>query len=404
MGESHGPQRTVGTAGGQRPVRVLHVITGLQLGGAERMLVALATARHPALEHRVVSLLGGGAFAEPLRAAGVPLLELGMSRRWPGPGGPARLAAAIRRLRPDIVQGWLYHGDLAALAGLALSGLRRRTALLWGLQCSDLALARYHVRLRLAARTWIALSFHPDAILSNSVAGAAVHRARGGRPRRCEIVPPGIDVARFRPDPAARAEVRAELGVAPEAPLLVQAARFDPMKDHATALAALARLPGAWLVAAGTGTERLPAAPRLIRLGERRDMERILAAGDLGISSSAFGEGFCNALAEGMAAGLPAVATAVGDARLMIGETGRVVPVGDAAALAAAAAALLDEPAEVRRARATAARARIVERFALGAMVDRFAELYGALARSTSAAARVTAASPALGLEAGGEW
>ncbi|MEX0814035.1 MAG: glycosyltransferase [Dongiaceae bacterium] len=364
-----------------RKLRVLHVITGLDAGGAEGMLSALLTGRDaPDLEQAAVSLTPGGFHAERLRAAGIAVTELAMRRARPSPGELLRLARRIRAWRPDVVQGWMYHADLAALAGLALSGRRAATRLVWGLRCSDLDLGRYGPGLRLTVRACAALSGRPDAVVANSQGGLAAHLRIGYRPRRAAVIHNGIDVTAFAPDPAARAAVRRTLGIDPAAPLLAHVARVDPMKDHAGFLAALAGLPGVQALAIGAGTERLPPAAGLHRLGRRDDVPRLLAAADLAVSSSAFGEGFSNALAEGMAAGLPAAATDVGDARRIVGDTGLVVPPGDPAALAAAIGALLGADPAARRARAERARARIVENFPLARAARRFAELYRELA------------------------
>jgi glycosyltransferase involved in cell wall biosynthesis len=255
------------------------------------------------------------------------------------------------------------------------------TRLAWGLQCSNLDTGLYHLQLRLVMRVCAALSARPDVIVSNSEAGLASHRALGYRPERACVIYPGIDTERFRPDPAARRAVRAELGLPPDAPVIAHVARRDPMKDHASALAALDGVPGARLLAIGAGTEALPARPDLYRLGRRLDVERLVAACDVSVSSSAFGEGFSNSLAESMAAGVPVVATDVGDAAVIVGDVGHVVPPRAPARLADAVRQLLAEPPAARRLRSTRARDRIVARFDQGRMVERYAALYASLAR-----------------------
>ena len=209
----------------------------------------------------------------------------------------------------------------------------------------------------------------------------------GYRPRRAEVIYNGIDTDRFQPDAAMRAAVRNELGIADDAILLAHVARVDPMKDHESFLAAMARLPGLRAVLVGAGTENLPAAPNTLRLGRRADVARLLAASDIVVSSSAFGEGFSNALAEGMACGLPAVATDVGDAGAIVGDSGLIVPARDPQALAAALRDFAQEPATVRAERGKRARARIVEHFAMAPAVARFAGLYASLDEAADAAA-----------------
>jgi len=359
----------------------MHVITGLGTGGAERQLVALALATRangrPAPV--VVSLTPGGANRKRLEAAGISVFDLGMRRGLPDPLALFRLVRLIRRLRPGVVQSWMYHADLVALAALLLSGRRGRTALFWGVRCSDMDLSAhgrvFAAVVRLAAR----LSGMPDGVVANSERGRQVHEALGYRPKVWHVVDNGIDVERFRPDPETRRRVRAELGIAEEAPLAIAVARVDPMKDYPTLAAALADVPELTCLVAGLGTEHLAGPTNMRRLGERQDIEQLLAAADLMVSSSAYGEGFSNAIAEAMATGLAVVATDVGDNARLVGDAGTIVPPRDATALAAALAAF----ARDRQALAAAgkvARARIADNFTVGHLVRRFDALHDAAA------------------------
>ena len=365
-----------------QPRTILYVTTDLFIGGgAEGMLARLLTSE-PRLadEIIVVSLLPGESHAERLRQAGITVHQLDFGSARGIASGLIRLARLIARSKPDIVQGWMYHGDLAALIGLALSGRRRRTRLVWGIRCSEVDLRAYGRQLRMVVRACIALSRLPDVVTANSVAGLASHLRLGYRPRRTEVIANGIEVERFKPDGAARAALRRELGIAADAVVLAHVARVDPMKDHVSLRTALLQLPDVTALLIGRGTEELPGAPNVHRLGRRDDVERLLAAADIVVSSSAFGEGFANVLAEGMACGLPAVATDVGDARAIVADSGLIVPPRDPRALADAIRTLADESAVARSQRGARARAYIVENFAMRGAVGRFAELYRSLA------------------------
>lgn len=362
------------------PLEVMHVITGLDAGGAETQLAQLVLAmRARGVRHGVVSLTPGGAVRRRLEVEGIAVRDLGMRRGRPSLVGLFRLARLFRAEPPALVQSWMYHADLAALAALRLSGWRGATRLVWGIRCSDLDLARYGFSLRLVVRVGARLSAKPDAVVVNSAAGRAAHERLGYRPRRFVLIENGIDTERFRPDAAARAGTRAMLGIAADERVIVHLARVDPMKDHATLFAALDRLAGVRALLIGAGTESLPAHRAVIALGRRDDVPALLPAGDLIVLPSAFGEGFSNALAEGMAARLPAVATDVGDARRIVGDTGIVVPPRDAEALAVAIRRLLDEPPEAHAARARAARERIQREFSLGRFVAAHEQLYSSL-------------------------
>jgi glycosyltransferase involved in cell wall biosynthesis len=366
-----------------RPRKVLYVTAGLRGGGAEAMLARLASARPGVADDiTIVSLLPAEAHMERLGAGDVTVVELRFDKAGGIAMGLFKLARLIAESRPDIVQGWMYYGDLAALVALVLSGRRRETRLVWSIRCTAMDWRGYGVGLWLVVQACARLSGWPDVVTANSVAGLKSHLALGYRPRRAEVVANGIDVDEFRPDAAARRAVRTELGVPDDATVLAHIARVDAMKDHGSFLAAMAALPDLSGLLVGAGTENLPVPPNVLRLGRRHDVARLFAAADFVVSSSRFGEGFSNVLAEGMACGLPALATDVGDAKLIIGDTGLVVPPESPDALATAIRTLAAESATARAERGNKARARIVENFTIARAVQRYVDLYGSLGLS----------------------
>jgi glycosyltransferase involved in cell wall biosynthesis len=365
----------------ERPRKIIYVTTDLLIGGgAESMLARMVTA-NPRLadEITVVSLRPGESHTDRLRAAGIPFVQLNFDTTGGIASGLVKLAKLIRDSRPEIVQGWMYHGDLAALVALAMSGRRRHTRLIWSIRCSDMDLRHYGVRLRLAVRACALLSRWVDLITANSAAGLKTHLRLGYRPRRAEVVANGIDVDEFRPDATARVAVRREFDIPDDAIVIAHVARVDPMKDHGSFIAAMAQLPDLRALLVVANTEKLPEAPNVLRIGRRRDVARLFAAADFVVSSSAFGEGFSTVLAEGMACGLPAIATNVGDAKLIVGDTGLVVPPENPTALAAAIRTLAQEPEIARAARGARARAHIVENFTMTHAIQRYMELYASL-------------------------
>ena len=359
----------------------MHVITGLDTGGAETQLALLAEARKAAgAEDMVVSMIPGGALRARLEKAGVAVCDLGMRRGRPSLAGLLRLRALIRRTKPAIVQSWMYHADLLAAFAVRFSGRRSETPLIWGIRCSDMKLADYGRGFRWTVRLCARYSHLADMVVANSEAGWRAHQDLGYRPRRSRVIDNGIDTARYRPDAAEGAAVRTELGIDPDVPLVAHVARVDPMKDHQTLLSAMRDVADVELLLIGLGTEALAARPGWHGLGRRADVARLLSACDLIVSSSAYGEGFSNALAEGMASGLPAVATDVGDAARIVGDCGRIVPPRDAKALAKAIHELAFEPEALRTKRRRDARRAIEDRFSVAANLAAFERVYAALA------------------------
>jgi glycosyltransferase involved in cell wall biosynthesis len=361
----------------ERPMKVLHVITGLQTGGAERMLANLGILNHRAGRAPVVvSLTTGGSQGERLQAAGVRVIALDMARGRPSIFGLLRLARILREEAPDVVQSWMYHADLYALTALWMSRRRRHTRLFWGIRCSDMDLGQYPLVLRVVVRLCALLSLFPDGIVLNSEAGLRAHRRLGYAPCRMTVIDNGFDTGLFRPDPERRREMRRALGLSDDAFVVGCVARVDAMKDFPTLCAALDRLDGVTCLAIGKDTETLPPVRGLVALGERNDVPALLNALDLLVSVSAFGEGFSNAIGEAMAAGVPVLATDVGDARRIIGIGGRIVPGRDPAALADAIAVLRDDP-QTRRAMGKAGRQRVERDFSLDRSAEAFDTLYG---------------------------
>ena len=367
-------------------VTVLHLITGLGAGGAERQLAALATRSDPArIRHVVVSLLDAGNWGPRLREAGIELHTLDLKRKWMAPLALPRLASLVRSIRGDIIQTWLYHADLLGLVTGTLTG----RPVIWTLRSSHLRLDIYGLETQLLVRLLTRLSGCPRAVVANAAAGESWHRSIGYRARRWVVIPNGVDTGAFHPDPAARAAVRQELGLPDDAKLIGNVSRHDPMKDHPTLLAAFRALAGrAWLLLAGDGAsldnpilarqivEAGIVPDRVLRLGQRSDVPRLLAALDVAVLSSAFGEGFPNVVAEGMACGIPSIATDIGDAAQIIGDCGVAVPITDPAALGAGIAKLLDLDPAARADLAQRSRARIEQEFSIPAMIAAYSRLY----------------------------
>src|SRR6185437_12113376 len=181
---------------------IVHIITDLDAGGAEHMLLRLVTASKQ-YRHVVVSLTTEGELGAALRSAGVEVFALHMRRDFPSPLAVFRVAKIIRHENPAIVQTWLYHADLIGLIAVRLAKVHAAVA--WTLRCSDMDLSRYRWTTPLVVRLLAWLSSKPDMVLANSEAGRRWHHIIGYRPKRWEIVPNGIDTIKFRPDLAARA-------------------------------------------------------------------------------------------------------------------------------------------------------------------------------------------------------
>ena len=361
---------------------ILHVIPSLHIGGAERCLERLAVAQAAeGTNSTVVTLLPrtGSLIETELARSGIEVLSLDMIGPWGFPLAALKLANLIRARKPRAVQSWLHYGDLSATAGLVLSGRRSQTRLIWGVRSSDLDFTNYSNKLELVAKICARLSPMANVIASNSEAGKKAHVALGYAEKNFETVYNGIDIDRFTPlSQHEREAFRKSLSVPIDSFLVVMAARLDPQKDYGTFLKVADRLPDFQFVVAGSRTQALPDRENVQTLGLFNNMVDLFGSADCVLSTSAYGEGFQNTIAEAMACGTPAVATNVGDAAVIIGETGYLAERADVVGLAKAIQMLADEPLTDRLARRDATRRRILEQFGLAEMVRHFARLQNA--------------------------
>jgi glycosyltransferase involved in cell wall biosynthesis len=363
-------------------MKIVFLIRSLTFGGAERQLVALARGLH-ARGHdvHVAVFYAGGPLAADLHSAGVPVTVLDKSGRWDTVGFLCRLARFLRRERPDVVHGYLGTSNYLSLLTKPLHGGRA----VWGIRASDIDAKPYDWFYRLDARIEHALASFPDLIIANSNAGRDHALANGFPAAKTIVIPNGIDADRFRPDNRLRAVARADLGVADNQLLVGRIGRIDYQKDYPTFLRAAAAIaqkrPNTRFICVGAGPteyerdlralgDDLGLGDRLIWAGSRSDMPAVYNALDVLVSSSAYGEGLPNVVAEAMACGVPCAVTDSGDSAWVVGDQGKVVLRGDAHALAAATIELLDAVTTDAIDR-VAIRQRVVANLALDRLVER---------------------------------
>lgn len=394
----------------KKPISILHLITTLDVGGAEMMLLKLLTLMDTgAFSNQVVCLTAMGQVGKSISRRGFPVYALNMPNGCITMSGLIRLWRILRFSRPTILQTWLYHADILGLIFGKCAGVRN---ICWNIRCSYRDLGEHGMSTRLALRLSTLLSFLPNTVIVNSREGLKYHSKLGYRPKRWKMIPNGFDLNKFRPDKRARKKILSELGLgkqeklwrgekinpglAPSDTVLIGLiARYAPIKDHPlfidAGLLLLKSRKNVHFVLAGRDVtwENRSLADRIRNrwkghfhlLGERGDVEEITAALDIA-SLVSYGEGFPNIVCEAMACGVPCVVTNVGDSASIVGNAGRILPSRDPAALASAWNELIDIGEDGRRRLGLAARQRVKERFNLSGIVRDYENLYSSIASS----------------------
>lgn len=368
---------------------IVHIITGLNDGGAEAVLYRLCM-HDTAHKHCVISLMDGGKYGPLLQQAGVKVYRLHMPQGRVTMLGLWRLWVLLRALKPHVVQTWMYHADLIGGVVAKLAGV---SVVCWSIRHSNLTPGTVKESTILIAKICARLSgIIPTYIVSCSAQAARVHQKLGYCANKFSVIANGYDLKKYNPDSEARVVLRQALGIADNIALLGMVARFDPQKDHANLIAALSILKkqnaNFCCVLVGTHMDstnsvllellrRFDVMDEVHLLGRRNDIPFIMSALDVHVLSS-LGEAFPNVLAEAMACATPCVTTDVGDAALIVGETGWVVLAQNSEALAFALSesliALADTPGwSIKKQQA---RDRIVENFSLDKMVRGYQKLW----------------------------
>lgn len=373
-------------------IRILHVITDLDLGGAEVMLAKLLeTLDCDQYKLTVVSLKKRGVIAERIEALGISVYHLNLNAPLKWYDGILQFRRLLQQKSPDLIQGWMYHGNLASFLLKAL--FTPKTPVLWNIRHSLHMLHEQPVVLRLLIRLGAFLSKSCQGIIYNAGISARQHAAMGYSPQKEIVIPNGFDLELFRPDQQARKKVRGDLKIPEEAILIGLIARFDPLKDHVNFLKAAALLArekdDVYFLMVGRGVdqkesgllkwiERLGLKGRAICLGERHDVAPYYAALDI-MALTSHAEAFPNVVGEAMSSGVPCVVTDVGDCRYLVGNTGVVAPPGNPEALKAGFGKLIEMGPAERGLLGEAARNRIRERFSILSIVTQYETLYQGL-------------------------
>jgi len=355
--------------------KILHIMPYLGQGGAERQLLELIKENK---NHAVCQLSPSGHYENEVKSTGNALFDLGMKRKIPDIRALYRLNKIINFFQPDIIHTWMYHASLLEVL-LRKIGKNKNIPLIWSLRCSDMDTTHYAVQLKLVIKACKYFSYFPDLIINNSYRGKQIHEDIGFK-NDSIVISNGIDTDKFLFSNIKKINFRKKHKIPLTSKVLLSVARLDPMKDHGSLLSAFKEVkkiyPDSVLILAGLGTETFSERDGILALGSCDNIGEIYSASDIIISSSAFGEGFSNALGEGMACNLIPIATDVGDSKYITNFIGKIIPPKDVKALYKAIIEIFSMNKETFIKKKSESRTRIIKNFSKQKMIDSYSKIY----------------------------
>jgi glycosyltransferase involved in cell wall biosynthesis len=371
-------------------MKILYIISGLSTGGAEMMLYKLLSViDRDIFKPVVISLTDYGSLGNNIKNLNIPVYKMEMNAGFPNPFKVWRFIKLIRKINPELIQGWMYHGNLAAL--LAERVLSNHVFLIWNIRHTPDDLKKEKRLTALVIRLGAKFSSHPDRIIYNSHVSEQKHELLGYDNKNKSIIPNGFNCEQFKPFDNAKSKLRHSLDLKKDTLLIGLVARYHLMKDHVTFLQSAGKLnkiyPEIHFVLIGQGIDKnnhllikliqdLKITKNVHLLGKRIDVDEITAGLDIACSSSSWGESFSNTIGEAMACGIPCVVTDVGDSAWIVGETGIVVKPRDIKAFTNAMIKLIKMSSEERLGLGKLARNRIIKHFSLHLVAKKYEDMY----------------------------
>lgn len=368
---------------------VLHIITGLNDGGAEGVLYRICL-NDTQNRHIVISMMDEGKYGPLLKEAGIDVHCLYAPRGRISYKTIRNLWKLVRSIRPNVVQTWMYHANLVGGLVAYFAGSRR---IIWSLRHASLSFDDSKSTTRLIDRICAIVSHVvPQKIIAISNKVTEVHLSKGYA-SKFTVIYNGCDTGVYYPDRQKVEELTDEFGIKPGIPTIGCVARWTPEKDHATLLKAIALAARrvelqAILVGVGcdpanrdlsTAITDLGIEDKVFLVGPRRDIPHIMNLLDIHVLPSK-NEAFGNVIIEAMSCGTPCISTDVGDARHIIGGTGWIVDRQNPSMMSNAivdAISLMNNQ-ERRNIRKSISRTRVKDEFSIQTMISAYRAVWTA--------------------------
>lgn len=364
--------------------KIIHIIVGLNNGGAEMMLYKLLKyIDKDKYEYSVISMMDKGIMGERIEQLGIAVHCLNMKKGIPS------IIAIIKTLKicrnADIIQTWMYHADLL---GFIVSKILWKK-IIWGIHHSNLEKDKNKRKTLMIVKVNSYLSKWVDKIISCSINAKKNHIKYGYYKEKITVIPNGFELDKFKYIENSKKILQKEFPILKDKLIFSLVARYEILKDHKNCLEAMKILKKTYiknfiLLLCGTNINKNnlelmklikenKIEDNVLLLDRRDDIPLIMSATDIYISSSS-GEGFPNVIGEAMSCETPCVVTNVGDSAYIVGNTGEVVERQNPIELAEKIIKFIEKKEYLLNRKKC--RERIIENFEIKKIVKKYERLY----------------------------
>lgn len=363
-------------------VKILHIITGLKVGGAENALHRLIVNSPDGYEHEVLSLTTGGEMHSIFSNSNIEVITIDFKNSFVS--SMISLVKVIKSKNPDVVQTWLYHSNLIGGVAARLSGIKN---IIWGLRGTAIPqsiISIHNIIINLGA---LLSYFIPTYIVCNAQSVKNYHIRKKYCNKKIEIIENGFILHKDEP---LKESMFAEIKANKDSLLIGSVGRYDKLKDYPNMINALSiimkEFSNVHFILVGRGLDNLNIElmnlisnsldiSRVHLLGEKNNISICLSELDIFCLSSR-NEGFPNVLAEAMLMKIPCVSTNAGDAASLISDIGILVPVEDHMKLALGLKYMIEMSEKERRKIGEKSHSHIRSNFSIENNISKFCKLY----------------------------
>ncbi len=302
-------------------MKILHIISGLRIGGAETQLYNLVKNYKNNTKFIKVVSFKDGPYSKKLKSIDIDVSILEIDNVFNFIKSLINLVRIIKNFQPDIIHSWMYHANIISF--FTFFFISKKIKKIWSIRCSNMKFGFFSPIKILVFLNYL-FSYFPDVLVYNSKSGKKYHEIYGFKNKNSTIIYNGFDTNKYKKEEINQKDFKLKYKIPLNYKIGLCIARLDNMKNYQSLIKVSQGIDKFFLIIVGRGTEKFN-YENIKGFGEKKNLSNFYNIADFFILNSSYGEGFSNVLAEAMLSGLVPIATDVGDSKLILDKYGILI-------------------------------------------------------------------------------